>query len=228
MTETYAKCTYSRQLETCYNSACEQIYELSMKLIAVDNDWTLSDKAKLVKIGELKDQIAAVKENACSKIYEYCDEYKKRLDIFIAGIGGKQMDKEDIFLLQSPIVMTQEEFTALAEKHKGNYWMMRALDDYCNKVNKAVDNEALKETENQFVVSNAKEYDLSKIKTLSMPYEVYSFDRKRQRADQAASGFVSFITQAEYDNLSKCVGSAAYGAYIAVDGYAKLEKICCE
>lgn len=207
MSEYHSKSVYGKQLEMCYDLTCNKLKELTLEIRAANKDWTLSDKAKLVKIGELKAQMAAVKNNAYTKINEYCDEYKKRLDEYIASIGGKQMDKDDIFLLQSPIVMVQEEFAALVEKHKGNYWMMRALKDYSDKVNNSLTDEA---------------------KMLSMPYNVYSFERKRQRADQAANGFIGFVSEAHYDDTSKECGSLSYGAYLAMNGYEYLDEICSE
>lgn len=222
MTETYAKCTYAKQLESCYHSTCSKLCELTLKIFAVNNDWTLSDKAKLVKIGEIKDLMTAVRENSYALIYGYRDEYKKRLDDYIASISGNQMDKDDIFMLQSPIVMIQEEFTALAEKHKGNYLMMRALKDYADKVNKTFSDEAenkAEKTGNVYTVPS---------KLLSMPYKVYSFDDKRRRADNAANGFIGFISDASYNDTSKVVDSLGYGAYVAMDGFAKLDEICCE
>ena len=223
MTETYAKCTYSRQLDACYNSTCKQLTDIVNKIAAVNNDWTLSDMAKRLETAKLKSRYASVKEAAYNKIWECCDEYKKRVDNLEATIGGKQIDKDDIFLLQSPMVMTQGEFNTLAEKHKGNYWMMRVLDDYCGKINKAASDEAVKEADKK-----EKDYVIPSAKLLSMPYEVYSFEEKRQRAERAANGFIDFISEAVFYDNTKEVASMGYSAYIAMDGYARLDTICCE
>ncbi len=222
MSETHAKFTYGKQLEICHNLTCTQLRDLSLKIIKIDNDWTLSDRAKLLQIGEVKEQMKSVKEVAYNRIEEYCTEYKKRLNEYIASIGGNQMDKDDIFLLQSPIVMEQEEFTALAEKHKGNYWMMRAIKDYADKINNNPQNKAqLKEA-----VEAGDNY--TPPKGLSMPYKVYSFDDKRRRAEAAAKGHIGFIEASTYNEKSNDYESLAYVAYLTMNGYEKLDEICSE
>lgn len=146
MSEYYSKSCYGRQLEMCYNWTCSQLKDLTLELRKIDNNRMLSTEGKKVQSSEINKKISTVKETAFTRIEEYCTAYKNRLDKYISNIGGKYIDKDDMFLLQSPIVMNQEEFAALALKHKDNYWMMRALSDYADRVNNSPENKAMIKT----------------------------------------------------------------------------------
>ena len=223
MSESYSKSVYGKQLEMCYNWTCSQLRDLTLELHKVNNNQMLSAEGKKVQCSEINDKISTIKQTAFTRIEEYCTAYKKRLDEYISNIGGKHIDKDDMFLLQSTIVMKQEEFSALALKHKNNYWMMRALSDYADIINNSPENKTIIR---DIIESGYNAVGESKI--LSLPYKVYSFDEKRKKADQAANGHILFIEEASYNDISNEYGSFAYTTYLITKGYSKLDEICCE
>lgn len=94
---------------------------------------TYSEQYKETKIRECREQERNLFIQYSSKINEAYTSYLERLQKSLEAISGKPENSEDLALLSNPnVILEQEEFNALVNRHKGQQFMMRALAGYAS------------------------------------------------------------------------------------------------
>lgn len=196
---------FSTAIDRAYKSCMTALLPKYIQLESVNTSQLLSENGRMLKRQELHEEIEDIKERAYSEINSAYSSYAERVERNFSAISGKDIDNSDFKLLKEDLVkLTQKEFEVICSRYKSNYLMMKALDEYTNSHS-----------------------------TLHMPYAYATKEEKLFKAEDARRFFC--------DNVRSCIPvhsgsdrkiselkSYDYETYIAMNGIAELDEICCE
>ncbi|MGN0599381.1 MAG: hypothetical protein ACI4JK_05745 [Oscillospiraceae bacterium] len=126
---------YSDDLKTIvteYQDKISKVDELIENIKKMDNK-IYSNQYKETKIHECLEQRRNLFTVYASRINVAYESYLKRLQKSLEAISGKPEISEDLALISNPnVILEQEEFNALVNRHKEQQFMMKALAGYAS------------------------------------------------------------------------------------------------